>query len=42
MNSSSRIARVAVAAIAVVSLVGMTAPAEAAPREVQLRNVWCC
>jgi hypothetical protein len=34
--------RIIVASIALIGLAGMAAPAEAAPSQVQLRNVWCC
>jgi hypothetical protein len=36
------IARLVVAATAIVSIAGMAAPATAAPKDVQQRNVWCC
>lgn len=36
------IARLVVAATALVSIAGMAAPAAAAPKDVQQRNVWCC
>ena len=37
------IARAVVAATAIVSIAGMAAaPATAAPKDVQQRNVWCC
>ena len=39
---SSKITRTIVASIALVSLVGLTAPAEAAPSKPQERTVWCC
>ena len=34
--------RIIVASIALVGLAGLAAPAEAAPSQLQLRNVWCC
>ena len=37
------IARLVVAATAIfVSIAGMAAPATAAPKDVQQRNIWCC
>lgn len=36
------IARLVVAATALVSIAGMAAPATAAPKDAQQRNVWCC
>jgi hypothetical protein len=36
------IARLVVAVTAIVSIAGMAAPATAAPKDVQQRNVWCC
>ena len=33
---------VATTAIVIVSISGMAAPATAAPKDVQQRNVWCC
>lgn len=34
--------RIIVASIALVGLASVAAPAEAAPSQLQLRNVWCC
>lgn len=39
---SSKVTRIIVASIALVSLAGMAAPADAAPSQLQGRNVWCC
>jgi len=37
------IARIVVAATAIVSMAGMAAaPATAAPKDAQQRNIWCC
>lgn len=35
-------ARLVVAATAIISVAGMAAPAAAAPKDAQQRNVWCC
>ena len=33
---------VATTAVVIVGISGMAAPATAAPKDVQQRNVWCC
>ncbi|GAA1439254.1 hypothetical protein GCM10009641_46530 [Mycobacterium cookii] len=34
--------RILVASIALIGMIGLSAPAEAAPAKQQMRNVWCC
>jgi hypothetical protein len=38
----SKAPRILIASIALLSLAGFAAPADAAPAQPQMRNVWCC
>ena len=39
---NSKVPRILVASIALIGMIGLSSPAEAAPAQQQMRNVWCC